>query len=499
MAPADSSSGESSEEEDLESGWKEQTKARLKRVGFVLEEPSARCVLQNMQNVAFGLMLLALIGFVFGLLGIIAHDRLLSWNSFLLCFTAFGTAVTVGSDPCFLKHLRDSVALLGFQNRRLQESNGKLETQIKELSHISNSLDKVKGQLNNDAEATHDLLVALQHQGRVQAVSSSIGLFFVADRDKSGILDPKEAEVFLLGFSHLWDVIPDYPQEQLEHLQRDVPFQLYSRLLQAVVKEDAQTCSQILDELCEDPNVQIVQEVLDLRGPQRFKKDPNSSESSESSEESGPEERDKMKPWFTLGLLQIWGRLHLMAILLSLVAIVLWTLDLVCFNWKCLWIASLLLLLSLGLALQGQLVVIAQELRKRIYQYKEENDRLKVNVENMRREVSTLRLTAKGLESLQTRFNGNAQQAKRMLKHEIAQSKTSLVSAMLETFARADSDENGVLEGEELLEFFGTVDQVCKDIPGVAAQVREIQREAFQHGLKTKQIHELVERIVRLP
>ena len=50
----------------------------------------------------------------------------------------------------------------------------------------------------------------------------------------------------------------------------------------------------------------------------------------------------------------------------------LWTLDLVCFNWKCLWIASLLLLLSLGLALQGQLVVIAQELRKRIYQYKEE-------------------------------------------------------------------------------------------------------------------------------
>ena len=33
-----------------------------------------------MQNVAFGLMLLALIGFVFGLLGIIAHDRLLSWT-----------------------------------------------------------------------------------------------------------------------------------------------------------------------------------------------------------------------------------------------------------------------------------------------------------------------------------------------------------------------------------------------------------------------------------
>eukprot|EP00913_Durusdinium_trenchii_P022387 g21031.t1 len=177
--------------------------ARLKRVGFVLEEPSARCVLQNMQNVAFGLMLLALIGFVFGLLGIIAHDRLLSWTPGRM--GAFGTAVTVGSDPCFLKHLRDSVALLGFQNRRLQESNGKLETQIKELSHISNSLDKVKGQLNNDAEATHDLLVALQHQGRVQAVSSSIGLFFVADRDKSGILDPKEAEVFLLGFSHLWD------------------------------------------------------------------------------------------------------------------------------------------------------------------------------------------------------------------------------------------------------------------------------------------------------
>ena len=43
-----------------------------------------------------------------------------------------------------------------------------------------------------------------QHQGRVQAVSSSIGLFFVADRDKSGTLDPQEALTFLMGFSHLW-------------------------------------------------------------------------------------------------------------------------------------------------------------------------------------------------------------------------------------------------------------------------------------------------------
>ena len=30
----------------------------------------------------------------------------------------------------------------------------------------------------------------------------------------------------------------------------------------------------------------------------------------------------------------------------------------------------------------------------------------------------------------------------------------------------------GILEGEELLEFFGTVDQVCKDIPGVDATWR---------------------------
>lgn len=45
------------------------------------------------------------------------------------------------------------------------------------------SLAKVRGQLNNDAQATHDLLVALEHQGKVQAVSSSVGLFFVADRD----------------------------------------------------------------------------------------------------------------------------------------------------------------------------------------------------------------------------------------------------------------------------------------------------------------------------
>lgn len=38
--------------------------------------------------------------------------------------------------------------------------------------------------------------------------------------------------------------------------------------------------------------------------------------------------------------------------------------------------------------------------------------------------------------------------------------------------------------------------EVCKDIPGV--DVREIQRDAFKHGLKTKQIHDIVDRIVQM-
>lgn len=32
------------------------------------------------------------------------RDRLLTWESFLLCFTSAGMALLVGSDPCFLKH-----------------------------------------------------------------------------------------------------------------------------------------------------------------------------------------------------------------------------------------------------------------------------------------------------------------------------------------------------------------------------------------------------------
>eukprot|EP00438_Fugacium_kawagutii_P029314 Skav227337 [mRNA] locus=scaffold624:49328:52128:- [translate_table: standard] len=171
-------SSSSSDEEDLEScstRCKERSQDWLKRRGFVLEKPSAICFMKNLRNLAFGLMALAIVGCIFGTLGLLKRDRMLTWESFLLCITAAGMAITVGSDPCFLKHLRESVILLGFQNQRLRDSSTK--------SHINMSLAKVRGQLDNDAQATHELLVALEHQGKVQAVSSSVGLFFVADRD----------------------------------------------------------------------------------------------------------------------------------------------------------------------------------------------------------------------------------------------------------------------------------------------------------------------------
>lgn len=47
----------------------------------------------------------------------------------------------------------------------------------------------------------------------------------------------------------------------------------------------------------------------------------------------------------------------------------------------------------------------------------QENDRLRACVENLRREVCELRITAQGLESLETRFAGNAKQAQRALGH----------------------------------------------------------------------------------
>ena len=46
----------------------------------------------------------------------------------------------------------------------------------------------------------------------------------------------------------------------------------------------------------------------------------------------------------------------------------------ICWKWTCFWIALSLLLLSLGLALQGQLLVIARELRRRVRTYKGESE-----------------------------------------------------------------------------------------------------------------------------
>ena len=45
----------------------------------------------------------------------------------------------------------------------------------------------------------------------------------------------------------------------------------------------------------------------------------------------------------------------------------------ICWKLTCFWIAVLLLLLSLGLSLQGQLLVIAKELRRRVRTYKAED------------------------------------------------------------------------------------------------------------------------------
>lgn len=120
--------------------------------------------------------------------------------------------------------------------------------------------------------------------------------------------------------------------EQLD-LKQGLNFQSYSRLLQAVVpglrsseiaskacvfevKEDAETCAQILSDLCYDCEAEV--EAIE-------ESEASDSGASSSSEES-LDGRDAMRPWFTVGRMQIWGRIHLFAILLSFVALILWML-----------------------------------------------------------------------------------------------------------------------------------------------------------------------------
>eukprot|EP00435_Cladocopium_sp_Y103_P063838 s1355_g25.t1 len=185
------------------------------------------------------------------------------------------------------------------------------------------------------------------------------------------------------------------PEANLTRLKRVLQFQMYSRLLHADLCEDPEMYREV-DFMNEEPR-------NELQGRQEASFEP---------------QMRPMQPWIRRCGLEIWGPLHLVAILLSLVAIVLCILDLICLKVTCFVIASLLLLLSLGLALQGQLLVIARELRRNVKKYEEENDRLRDIVENLRQKVYNLRQSEKGLQNLEERFSGNVQKAQKMLRHE---------------------------------------------------------------------------------
>ncbi|CAE7365492.1 unnamed protein product [Symbiodinium natans] len=448
--------------------------------------------MQNIQNFACGLWILCFLGLSFFIIGVLPpKNALLSWQSFLLGAAAAGSIYVVGTDPCFLQSLRDSVAMLTFQNKRLATSNVKLERQLKELSDVDEKFRAVHQQLESDAESALELLRDLEHHSRVQAVVSSLSLFLHADMDRSGFLQPEEAEHFLLGFTQLWDLVPDYPEDAVENMQGDLTFKMFSNLLRAVVQEDAPKCRRILDSMCNvEPD--FIVSALPEPAPHPCCEVPQDSRKTdlESGSEDSTEEDYAMKPWLTIGPLKIWGRLHLLAILLLLLAVFCFCWDVLSLNFFASTIAILLLILGGGLALQGQLLVIAKRLRKEVGIYKEENTKLSNAVEELTGEVTRLRSIQKGLENLHNKFGGNAKRAQQLAKKESSHSKTHLVSVTLELFSRADEDGSGRLEGQELAEFRGTFEGICANIPG--ANMNAIHQMLSTDGLTLKQVHKLV-------
>ncbi|CAE7522916.1 unnamed protein product, partial [Symbiodinium pilosum] len=153
-------------------------------------------------------------------------------------------------DPCFLQSLRDSVALLTFENKRLENSNVKLKTNLEGLKDVDEKFETVHRQLNGEVDAAVELLQALEHHSRVQDVVSALNLFFVSDYENTGSLQPAEAAIFLEGFSQLWLLLPDYDKEDLKDLNSELTFEDFSELLRAVLEDDAKKCRRILDSLC---------------------------------------------------------------------------------------------------------------------------------------------------------------------------------------------------------------------------------------------------------
>jgi len=306
-------------------------------------------------------------------------------------------------------------------------------------------------------------------------------------------LQEEEAEQFLLGFTQLWDLIPDYPEDAVQDLEGELTFEMFSDLLRAVVQEDAPKCRSILDTILhqDDDDRIIMAEPTPVYGARQAtpKEDLESG-----SDNSRPDEDDKMKPWLTVGPLQIWGLLHLGAILLVLLAGFCFFWDVIFLDFSASTIAFLMLILGGGLALQGELLVIAKRLRKEVGVYKEENTKLAQSVEELTGRVKRLRSIQKGLENLHDKFGDNARRAQQLARKESSHSKTHLVSVTLELFARADEDGSGKLEGQELEEFRTTFEEVCENIPG--CNMQGIRQILSVDGLTLKQVHRLVEDVL---
>jgi hypothetical protein len=204
---------------------------------------------------AYGL--LAIAGIVFFFLGATAEpmDVWEMLSAGFLFLQAIYTIIFLGGDPCLIEAFNQALKEFQTENDRLKASNNALEEKLLNLEHVTSGLETVYQQMDNDVEATENMLIDMERYSNLHTATSVVLQFFTCDIDRSGVVKDFEADYFGPQFTRLWELVgPDYDQNKFVEAIRTkgLTLQNLSFILEALVADDKGMCIHELDRLVGD-------------------------------------------------------------------------------------------------------------------------------------------------------------------------------------------------------------------------------------------------------
>uniref|UniRef100_A0A7S1RSC0 EF-hand domain-containing protein n=1 Tax=Alexandrium catenella TaxID=2925 RepID=A0A7S1RSC0_ALECA len=430
-----------------------------------------------------GFWLLFVVGLAFCGLSFVGDDGWMLLSALSLTALAAISAVLVGNDPLMMRAFCSEVGKLRHAHKELQRHNATLEARLDELSRVQEELLRISEDFEGDLLATQAFLKEMEKMVVLQIVTDILNLYFTAPR----------GDVFASSLVIMPDLVPGFDMDELVESVRlqGLTIPELATLLDAVVADDPAACSRALKALCrrgggakdaEKSHVSRMDYAVAPGPPGR----------------GGAVEEDTSEvvvvPLVSIGSVRIYNLLHLAVIIATFLSLIVLTVSLVRLDVPNIACAILELALAGGLAVHAELLVTVQALRAEIVALRRENARFERANLKLAEEAAFLGRLSRGFDRLQAEFAGSIERAREAILRRNASVKTSTIAVVAHLFARADADQNGVLDEEEAEAFVKSLELVFHGLPDFDTE--RIRRRVASEGLRSEHLAPLMDLIL---